>query len=401
MRLPYHRIGEIPPAALIAAGVIVLILILAGIYMLLPQEQVPETKENRTEDTGPGTNMSQETEPEATVCSDTDAGKNIFEAGEASRDSENAQDSCADAKRLNEFFCLDGQIANETLDCPAGYECRLGECAVKPEEIPPCLDSDEGTDYLTAGHVEYRGKNYSDECVMVDQVREYYCRDGSLKSTNFVCDPGSQCKAGRCFELPANCTDSDGGKDKFKIGTLTIYKGYMMTSMEKDYCIDSNNVREYFCSDSTVGSEVMECGENYECEDGICVYRSCQDSDGGQNLMKKGTTNKGPVIETDSCSGSYNVVEYFCSDNNIQSSTNTCPSGYWCQSGECVSEPSCSDSDGGKDYWNPGTVTKGSDTHKDICNGIVLTEYYCDGKSVKSEQFTCPDMCDTDFCRVT
>jgi hypothetical protein len=335
-------------------------------------------------------------------CLDSDNGKNLFEVGNTNSHLLNTNDSCLNQTHIREFYCVNNIAINESLACPSGYVCSNGACIIKPVAAPKCVDSDNGTDYKTKGVAQYGGKNYLDTCVLISQVKEYYCLNDSLKNTNFVCDPWAQCIDGRCVDQPANCTETDSGKNEFKKGTLSIYRGLNLVLMEIDECVDDTSVREYFCSNNFLSSEIMNCGEDYECSKGACIFSSCEDSDGGQNLLEKGTTRKRSVIEDDECSGTYNVEEYYCIDNKIQSTTNTCPSGYWCSNGECVVEPDCTDSDSGKDYFNDGTVTKGSETKNDACRGDILIEYYCDGKQLKSETFDCSGVggCTNGYCYI-
>jgi hypothetical protein len=396
---PFDSLKNMPPAGLLVGTVIILILIIAGITHLLQSD----TETGATNLTNVSEPKTLDTEPKARICTESDLGKNIFEKGTIAYDSVNASDSCTNSSLILELYCKDGQIMNESIDCPAAHHCKDGACVEKPEEIPTCVDSDEGSDQLTSGFVMYADKNYSDTCVMIDQVKEYYCKNGTVRDTNFICEPGFQCVEGRCLEMPANCTDTDNGKEMFKKGMVSVTKGYFLVTKETDSCVDENNVREYFCSDSKIGSQIMECEEDYECDEGACIYSSCEDSDGGSNLLKAGTTKKGSVSESDSCESTYNVIEYYCTDNKIQSTTNTCPTGYWCSADKCVQEPDCYDTDSGNDIYNQGTVTKGSETHPDSCDGKILTEYYCDGKAVRSQDVDCTGTgaCSSGACVVT
>jgi hypothetical protein len=395
MTLPFHRSGEIPPAALIVGGIIVIILLIAAALMFMPKVEAPDGVVNETPDD------QIITPPENQNCVDTDSGKNTLENGTVVLGSESKTDSCASETFIVEYYCQNNMIVNESIECPQNHICMDGKCTIEPEVVPMCTDSD-GRDELTSGFVNYSGKVYNDECVMIDQVKEYYCINDSLSHSNYICDPGFQCIDGACIEMPTNCTDSDLGKDESKKGMVSITKGFTLFTKESDYCVDENNVREFYCDNSTLGSQIIKCGEDHGCTNGACIYQSCEDSDGGQNLLSAGITSKGTVSETDKCSDVYNVIEYFCSDNKILSTTNTCPSGYWCEVDKCVPEPNCVDSDG-KDPLNYGTVTKGSITKTDECNGIILTEWYCDGKTIKSEEFDCTGTgaCSSGACIVT
>lgn len=63
--------------------------------------------------------------------------------------------------------------------------------------------------------------------------------------------------------VTAACTDSDGGKNKYELGTVTDdAKTY------EDKC-DSENINEYFCStDGNAMVTVLPCVN--DCEDGEC-----------------------------------------------------------------------------------------------------------------------------------
>lgn len=55
-------------------------------------------------------------------------------------------------------------------------------------------------------------------------------------------------------------------------------------------------------------------------------------------------------------------------------------------------EEDCFDSDGGKDYYEKGTVTKGTQSLSDHCNeDWTLTEKYCENNEIKAETVECPD----------
>ncbi|MBI4981069.1 hypothetical protein HZC30_05950 [Candidatus Woesearchaeota archaeon] len=61
----------------------------------------------------------------------------------------------------------------------------------------------------------------------------------------------------------------------------------------------------------------------------------CTDSDGGINLMSKGSTTLGKTTQQDSCTKN-KVVEYYCIREKINQITSDCPSGYSCSGGKCT-----------------------------------------------------------------
>ncbi len=103
-------------------------------------------------------------------------------------------------------------------------------------------------------------------------------------------------------------------------------------------CVDIGPENEPECD--------MECPDGYECEsDGICRnnYETCTESgDSGQDYYTIGT-----VIDTetswtgnqwtDSCNDDQELIEFYCTSDNVALVYYTCPHG--CQDGICLSEP--------------------------------------------------------------
>jgi hypothetical protein len=330
-----------------------------------------------------------ECKKDTATCLDSDAGNNVLEAGNTSLNSLVKSDVCINFTHINEYYCSNNQIANETKSCPSGYQCSNDRC--RKDAIPAgCYDTDNGIDYTMAGAVHKDGEKYSDTCILVELVKEYYCQNGVVSSTNIVCPSGYQCTNGACIEEKTICSDNDFGKDVFSKGTTTISKGYLTFTTATDDCVDEDRVREYFCTNGALSSEIIECGEDYGCDNGACKTLSCTDGDYGQDVLTKSTTKKGSISETDSCSGTYNVREYYCKNNDIKSTIITCPSGRICSSGQCIIDAPCSETDAGNDIYDYGTTTKGAQSNSDYCSGTSIVEYYCSNNNIQSTSTSCP-----------
>ena len=343
--------------------------------------------------------------PVEVKCTDSDFGKNILEQGTTEKGDVKKTDACTDSSKVEEFYCSNEQITSEITSCPSEYKCEAGKCVkIPPLPGPACTDSDSGTDKFVSGSVKYNNNTYLDACTTVHQVKEYYCQNDVVASTSFVCPTGFQCTSGKCAESPQECKDTDSGKDKSVKGTVTIYKGYDTVSTNIDYCSDNTSVFEYSCSGTNLSSSTIDCGLNYVCEEGKCIYRPCTDSDGGQNLMQYGITESGTDTKRDSCEDNRTVREYYCSNNQIRYSITTCSSGFQCTDGACVAEPQCSDSDFGQNLLLKGTTTKGTASSTDTCtNGnytYSITEYFCQSNAIQSLVTACPSnyWCVTGAC---
>lgn len=264
------------------------------------------------------------------VCEDSDGGKDIFTDGGVIVGGKTSSDSCKDSTTIVEYFCEDDEAASEELPCPAGYVCEDDKCAESPcvdsdDGVTPgtkgtvevgseketdscatngslkeyfcdgseisfqyiecptdqhcsngkcveyeCEDSDGGKDKEEAGTTSFADDSSDDTCYDSDTVTEYYCQNNEIKSQEMDCDSGYVCVDGACVEQE-DCTDSDGGKDKYEKGT-TSYED----DEYQDSCYSDSFVLEYYCEDSTtIEMEKMSCGTGYECSNGKCVESEC------------------------------------------------------------------------------------------------------------------------------
>jgi hypothetical protein len=122
--------------------------------------------------------------------------------------------------------------------------------------------------------------------------------------------------------------------------------------------------------------------------DGPCVI-ACIDSDGGRDIFVAGSASKGGAATSDSCSDRGNVIEAYCSDNQVTTTTYPCPAGYECSAGACV-KSNCVDSDGGQDKNVKGSVVYGSTNSTDSCvSSSVVKEYYCQDGALTSADLAC------------
>lgn len=124
------------------------------------------------------------------------------------------------------------------------------------------------------------------------------------------------------------------------------------------------------------------------------VYaEECSETDDGNDIYNKGTTTYKTLIRTDHCIDSKWVMEYWCGGAYISGSQYHCPDGYVCEDGACiVGDRWCTDSDGGKNYYEKGTVTTEARSYTDKCyeNGMI-GEFYCKGVQVTEYTRWCPD----------
>jgi hypothetical protein len=258
-----------------------------------------------------------------------------------------------------------------------------------------CTDEDGGKDIFVSSTIVSGGDYESDYCLDTLVVVENFCSaSGEASSEQIPCPAGYSCSNGACEATP--CTDSDGG---MVLGT----KGTASSGSDSgtDSCEDSSTLIEYICRNGEVESEEVGCPSSKECIDGACTELQCTDTDGGENSNEAGTASKGSLSQSDSCFDSNTVKEYYCEGGDIKSRNIDCARDDVCIQGECVSAPSCIDTDGGKDRYTFGTTSYGGDSEEDACyNEEKVVEYYCEDEEIKSVQLVCGSgyKCDSGVC---
>ncbi|MFH0978681.1 MAG: hypothetical protein V1837_05245 [Candidatus Woesearchaeota archaeon] len=215
------------------------------------------------------------------------------------------------------------------------------------------------------------------------------------------------------YTIPDSCSDTDGGNNIVILGTTSGIKNEASYS-DTDYCVDSSNVFEYYCSGTQETSQQQSCGTDgygsnyclgnavyhnytdYSCNAGACAHThtpelvqtcgadqycyygtcrysdTCSDTDGGDVPLVFGTVSGYaygyPYSVDDKCMGDSNLNETYCYGTQKAIHFQSCGT-------DAYGSAYCSDDDVYKDY----------------------TDYYCSGGVCDSD--TTPELqqdCGTD-----
>ncbi|VVC03260.1 Uncharacterised protein [Candidatus Bilamarchaeum dharawalense] len=199
-----------------------------------------------------------------------------------------------------------------------------------------------------------------------------------------------------------NCIDSDGGNNKNMIGTVT--KG---SESFTDYCMDSNQLAEYYCADSNISLVGIPCGLGNICMNGACIV----DPNYHENITPVSacvgpsevdistayTTTFANRTNKDTCMSYDLVKKYYCKNDKLESINIQCNPGYYCNLGRCeLRQYSCSENDGGKNISSTGKTTALlgimviSENFDECVDTSTLTEYYClPNNTATSENIDC------------
>ena len=189
--------------------------------------------------------------------------------------------------------------------------------------------------------------------------------DGGDLACNAQCDGFD---TSSCWD--DSCSDTDGGFYAFTFGTTSgDYEGSPYSN--DDYCVDSSNVMEYYCSGDYSQSTQSYCGTDYYSNTTYCI---------GDDVY-------------------WNFTDFFCSSGACDSTITPelkeeCD--YGCTNGECDGIPdSCSDTDGGYVIDVLGTVSgyynENPYSYQDNCTGPYLIEYYCSGDIWYDDAILCSE----------
>jgi len=141
-----------------------------------------------------------------------------------------------------------------------------------------CLDSDGGIEFKNAGFViNASGNRFEDNCTSSNGLKEYYCKNENVEFTSTGC--ADSCLGGACIDYKLNCTDSDGGINLNKSGSISgVQIELNRLSFAVDSCLASpinaskvssgGFINEYFCSGKYINSSIYGCSSG--CLNGAC-----------------------------------------------------------------------------------------------------------------------------------
>ncbi len=276
--------------------------------------------------------------------------------------------------------------------------------------ISTCTDSDGGIDYYKVGEVSLDSAPYGiDWCQDATHLEEFYCKDSSVFSDVYACSNG--CSNGACLSSAAETGEI----------SATIW------DEQKNYINAKINLSLYSDSGSIVSSQGTESGYYvfYNVPAGT-YYIGAEDPGSKYSATKSdlfkvyGNTGSAVIITMKLTSPlicenyRYETCPAECARKCVPSSC----SGNICTTdcggaGSCTTpSTTCTDSDGGKDYYIKGTVkgmwavtgstaTEVYDEKTDSCvtyNAYSLVEYYCSDKYGGSVTYECPDGCSNGAC---
>ncbi len=267
-------------------------------------------------------------------------------------------------------------------DIKMTFYCEYEECVNCPRGNAWCVGSDitrdgkvDANDYDVLDRLYLLHKNEPNAC----SAQNSWCNNSDIN---------------RDRRIDANDYDI--------IDKWSLFHKNENCSVGLNYCVDSQCVE---CLNNS------DCLNGQECVDSQCVEEPvpsiCTDTDGGKNYYVKGaaisSTVNGKIFENlvDNCSGT-TLQEGYCYDDVPEADYEyyLCPNG--CYDGACILPPTnqtCTDSDGGLNYYVKGTTKDSKTTKTDNCwYNKTLIEYYCLNNTAEQFNFNCSGRCVNGAC---
>jgi len=227
--------------------------------------------------------------------------------------------------------------------CKPGVDC--------PVPIPPCVDTDDGHDYISYGEIR-SGLDIGDKCMGDDILRERFCSSTLTYSSEDI-----------------NCNDTVGDGYYCLDGECVLGALPPEDDEEEDEDGDDEEIGDDCTHDSVypfcLGSCDFEPTKTYPAETICAPVPTSEDGTTGMCIcMSEFDTPCGIVSDGITCAG-YCAYDMFCIH---QLDSNNC---------YCDSSP-CYETDSGYDIFIPGTcIDPFGIGRNDFCNGDVLEEYQC------------------------
>ncbi len=387
--------------------------------------------------------MNQTSSAVITSCKDTDSGKDYFESGiagynifEITVEPEDPAIVSVDKQDhiIELVTTLSSTSAKISVD---GTEKTLsrgsnslysGNIALYVKEIQhPSFSGDYRAVDLVIGNSSFF-LSKPDYC-LGNVVKETYCNNGIVDSISYSCsDRGMACEDGACVTNESQnsrdspCLEVDGGKDySYKGGAISrsdLIFVNLTSESPKTVVINDNttHIIELITTTSSTSAKISVDGIARPVSENTYVFPGeiYVDVEYINHPAYQGDIrNVGLFMgkgEEDYCLGN-NVREFYCNNGIVDFIDYSCSDrGMVCQNGACAEGlgevpstivTSCNDTDGGINYYTPGTVFSGSAYTSDYChetNTNVLFEFYCENGKISGRNQTCTAGCQNGAC---
>lgn len=355
------------------------------------------------------TNSSCTNETNVVLVDDCQAGE-MCVVGQGSCQAIN--ETCSDGTPYNECsttkpkYCDNGVLIDNCQVCGCdSYQA----CATNNGTCIACWDSDGGIDYTVKGYGTgiYGGAIPGYHTICVDEGNGVVSCEGFYEpgASTYIDDCIPNAAAGEYIQL----NEAFCGEDGILHVTSTNCKYGCDNLLAICYCgKDERSSCEYGCdTDLNICKETIANQTQPEW---------CVDSDNGIYPYTKGFTannwqNGSSANISDECVGNY-IYERYCSGIYIYDEVIECENG--CSNGACINETTtCTDSDGGIDYYVKGNVTgitKDGDAYEreDVCQKDLypdnpnllntIEERYCSVGTFGTYHYVCPNGCQDGVC---